>query len=71
MASRIQIIDNGCPDIPTGGQRLHGRAVLIRKLDTPVLDYCESFNIAQMMYFVVIEFNSERSAWLWDGYQEN
>ena len=66
----MKIIDNGCPDIKLGAQRFHGRTVLVRKLDIPVLEYSVNFKGCQVMYFVVVEVVSG-SAWLWDGYMEN
>ena len=69
----MEIIDRGMPrgDF-TGSVRLFGRSVLIRKLDTPVLEYHERTGTCQMMYYIVLEFNNpKQSAWLWDGWMVN
>lgn len=58
------------PQIRTGVQMLHGRAVIIQELDEPIRD---NENPDFVYYFVVVELGriEEKSAWLWDGLVEN
>jgi len=66
-------MDRSKPNIKTGYQIMHGRAVIIQELDEPVKVKPHDIECNWYYHFVVIELGriEEKKAWLWDGLVEN